>query len=83
MNKTSIKVIKRKDAEERAKAKSQDEREPKRAASSDKEKNERGARRKIAGAVLNWISERKENNRIEEDTANVKMFGDKPLSKEI
>ena len=69
MIKTSIKIIKRKDAEVSAAAKSQITRELKQTASSSKEKNERTSQREIVGKILNWISERRENNRIEENAA--------------
>ena len=83
MNKTSIKVIKRKDAEATANARIQKAREPKRTATPDEEKIKRRSHREIVGTVSNWISERRENNRIEKDAANSEIFGDEFLLKEI
>ncbi len=64
MNKTSIKVIKRKDAEAKANAKTQNVGEPEQTTHANEEKIERRSHRKIVGTVLTWISERRENNRI-------------------
>ena len=83
MNKTSIKVIKRKDAEATANAKIQNAREPKQTATPDEETIKRRSHREIAGTVSNWISERRENNRIEKDAANGEIFDNKDLLKEI
>jgi hypothetical protein len=83
VNKTSIKVIKRKDAEAKASAKIQNAREPKQTATPDEEKIKRRSHREIVGTVSNWISERRENNRNEKDAANSEIFGDGFLLKEI
>lgn len=83
MNKTSIKIIKRKDAETAANAKIQNTDAPKETAKVDEEKNERRSRREIGDTISNWISERRENNRFKENAANGENFGDKPLLKEI
>lgn len=83
MNKTSIKVIKRKDAEAAANAKTQNADAPKQTAHASEEKNERRSRRKIRGTISTWISERRENNRIEKDAANGEIFGNRFLLKEI
>ena len=85
MNKTSIKVIKRKDAEATANARIQNAREPKQTATPDEEKIKRRSQREIVGTVSNWISERRENNRIEieKDAVNSEIFGDGFLLKEI
>lgn len=82
MNKTSIKVIKRKDAEATANAKTQNA-ALKQTAHESEEKNERRSRRKIRGTISTWISERRENNRIEKDAANGEIFGNRFLLKEI
>lgn len=79
MNKTSIKIIKRKDAEAMANDKTQDLSEPKLAAMSG-EKVERRMHRKMADTVSNWIAERRENKRSEEMSAFRKLFGDEFLS---
>ncbi len=83
MNKTSIKVIKRKDAEIMTNAKTYSACELKRAAPVSEEKIERRSRREIVDTISNWISERRENNRNEEITAIRQMFGNKPLLSEI
>jgi hypothetical protein len=71
VNKTSIKVIKRKEAE------TENTSEPKAALSP--EKAERHVRREMVNTVASWISERRENNRIEEITAIRQIFGSEPL----
>ncbi len=83
MSKTSIKVIKRKDAEVMANAKTQSAFEAKQTAPVNEEKIERHLRREIVGTVSNWISERRENNRLEKIAAIRKMFGNEPLLSEI
>jgi len=83
VNKTSIKIIKRKDAETMINAKTQSAFEPKRAAPFSEEKTRRGARREIVATVSDWISERRENNRTEQINAFRKMFGNKPVLSEI
>ena len=75
MNKTSIKIIKRKDAEATAKGKTQDLSESKLVAKMSGEKNERRLRRKMADTVSKWIAERRENKRSEEVSAFRKLFG--------
>ncbi len=79
MNKTLIKVIKRKDARVPANAKTQNTSEIKPTAKFSEEKVERRLHRKMADTVSNWISERKENNRIKEISAIRKLFGDESL----
>ncbi len=79
MNKTSIKIIKRKDAEAMANDKTQDLSEPKLAATMSGEKIERRLHREMADTVSNWIAERKENNRIKDISAIRKLFGDESL----
>jgi hypothetical protein len=81
MNKTSIKVIKRKDASVAAGVQIRNLREAKQAASAFGEENtERRLRRKMADTVSNWIAERRENKRSEEISAFRKLFGDEFLS---
>ena len=75
MNKTSIKIIKRKDAEAMANDKTQDLSEPKLVATISGERIERHLHRKMADTVSNWIAERRENNRAEEVSAIRLMFG--------
>jgi len=79
MKNTSIKVIKRKDAEVIAAAQIQDLREPKQAAPVSKEKIERRSRRELVDTISNWIFERRENNRVEKIAAIHKIFGNEPL----
>ncbi len=79
MNKTSIKIIKRKDAEAMANDKTQDLSEPKLAAAMSGEKIERRLHRKMADTVSNWIAERKKSNRIKDISAIRKLFGDESL----
>jgi hypothetical protein len=76
VGKTSIKVIKRKDAET-----TQNACEPRVAA--DPEKVERHSRREIVDTVSNWVNERRENSRLEEIAAIRKIFGNEPLLSEI
>ncbi len=84
MNKTSIKVIKRKDAELMANVKTQSTCEIEPTAAFSEEKIERRLRRKMAETVSNWISERRENNRAEEISAIRRMFGSESfLSKTV
>ncbi len=83
VNKTLIKVIKRKDTEATANAKSQSACKPKQAMPFSTEKIERRSRRELADTISNWIYERRENNRIEKIAAIRKMFGNKPLLSEI
>ncbi len=79
MNKTSIKIIKRKDAEVMASDKTQNLSDPKLVASMSGEKIERRLHRKMADTISNWISERRENNRSKEISAIRKLFGDESL----
>ncbi len=79
MNKTSIKIIKRKDAEAMANDKTQDLSEPKLVATMGGEKIERHLHCKMADTVSNWIAERRENNRAEEISAIRRMFGSESL----
>ena len=75
MNKTTIKIIKRKDAEVMANDKTQDLSETKLVATMSGEKIEHRFHRKMADTVSNWIAERRENNRAEEISAIRMMFG--------
>lgn len=75
MSKTSIKIIKRKDAEAMANDKTQNLSEPKFVATISGEKIERRLHRKMADTISNWVAERRENNRAEETSAIRKMFG--------
>ncbi len=79
MNKTSIKIIKRKDAEAAADFKTQNTHKTKSAAVVSGKKIERRLHRKMADTVSNWISERRENNRSKEISAIRKLFGDESL----
>lgn len=79
MNKTSIKVIKRKGTEVMENAQTRNECEPKESAPISEEKIERRSRREIVDTVSTWISERRENNRLEEIAAIRKIFGGEPL----
>lgn len=83
MSKTSIKIIKRKDAEIMANAKAQKTRKSKQNFPVSEEKAERRAQREIVATVSNWISERVENNRAEQINSFRKMFGNKPVFNEI
>ena len=83
MNKILIKVIKRKEAEVMRNVELESVCEPKPAATLSKEKIERNLHRKIVDTVSNWISERRENNRIEDSSAIRKMFGDESLLSKI
>jgi len=80
VNKTAIKIIKRKDAEAAAKGKTQTLSEPKPAAAMRGEKIELHLRRKMTDTVSIWIAERRENKRAEEISAFRKLFGDEFLS---
>ncbi len=83
MNKILIKVIKRKDVELTAAAKIQSASAAKRAAPESEEKTELRLRRRMVGTVSGWISERRENNRIEKISAIRGMFGGEPLLNKI
>ena len=80
MNKTPIKIIKRKDAEASADVKTQNSCKTKSAAAMSGEKVERSLHRKMADTVSNWIAEQRENKRTEEISAFRKLFGDEFLS---
>jgi hypothetical protein len=79
MNKTSIKVIKRKDAQTMASVEAQSTCEPRQTAPASEEKIERRSRREIVETVSSWITERKEKNRHEEIAAIRKIFGNEPM----
>lgn len=83
MNKTSVKVIKRKDAEAAATAKTQSACKLKQAVPSSTEKIELRSRRELVATISNWISERRENKRIEEKGKIRKIFDSKPLLSKI
>lgn len=83
MNKTSIKIIKRKDAQILINTKTQSACKPKQSASISEEKTGRRARREIVATVSDWISERRENNRTEQSNAFRKMFGNESMLSEI
>ncbi len=75
MNRTSIKVIKRKNARVPANVKTQSICETKTTAAFSEEKIEHRLHCKIADTVSNWIAERRENRRAEEVSAIGRMFG--------
>jgi Holliday junction resolvase-like predicted endonuclease len=79
VNKTAVKIIKRKDTEAAAEVKTQNTGETKSAAAISGEKIERSLHRKMAETVSNWISERRENNRTNEISAIRNLFGDESL----
>jgi hypothetical protein len=79
MNKTAIKVIKRKDASVAANGETLSLSEPKLTATFGDEKIEGGLRRKMADTVSNWIAERRKNKRAEEAAAFRNLFGDESL----
>ena len=83
MNKTSIKVIKRKDAEAAVNVKPENTCELKLAATMSEEKIERNVHRRMVDTVTNWISERRDNNRLETVSAIRKLFGDESLLNKI
>jgi len=76
VNRTSIKVIKRKDAEVVANAETQNRQVTEQAAAFSEIKIERRLHRKMADTVSDWIAERKESNRIKEISSIRKLFGD-------
>ena len=80
MDKTAIKIIKRKDTEAAASGKTRNPSDPKPAAAMRGEKIEPHLRRKMADTVSIWIAERRENKRAEEISAFRKLFGDEFLS---
>jgi hypothetical protein len=79
VKKTLIKVIKRKDAEVVVNAETQTTSEIEPTVKFSEEKVERRMHRKMASTVSNWISERKESNRIKEISAIRRLFGDESL----
>ena len=79
MNKTAIKIIKRKDAKAAAEVKTQNAGETKSVVATSGEKFERSLHRKMADTVSNWIAEQRENKRSEEISAFRKLFGDESL----
>ncbi len=83
MNKTSIKVIKRKDVKVMANVGTRSGREPKQTAPVSEEKIERRSRREIVGTISNWISERREDKHIEEIAGFRKIFGSESLLSKI
>lgn len=82
MNKILIKIIKRKDVEAMANAKTQNASEPKQTSLISEEKIERRSRREIANVISNWIPERGKNTRLEEIAAIRHFFGGDSLSNE-
>jgi glutaredoxin 2 len=79
VNKTSIKIIKRKDAELMEDDKTQHLSESRLAVEMSREKIERRLHRKMADTVSNWITECRKNNRAEEVPTFRKLFGDEFL----
>jgi hypothetical protein len=79
VNKTSVKVIKRKDAQAMANVEAQSACEPNQTAPVSEEKVERRSRREIVDTVSSWISEKREKNRHEEIAAIRKIFGNETL----
>lgn len=76
MNKTSITIIKQKDAAAAAVLKAKNTRETKPAVRMSGEKIEPRSRRKMTETISNWIAEQRENKRSEEISAFRKFFGD-------
>jgi len=83
VSKTSIKVIKRKDVELAVNVKTKDTCKSKLATTMSGEKIERNLQRRMVDTVSNWISECRENNRIEAGSAIRKLFGDESLLDKI
>lgn len=83
VKKILIRIIKRKDAEAAANAKTQIAGEAEQTASVNKDKVERRLRREIVETISNWIPERNKNNRAEEIDAVRKFFGSELLLSEI
>jgi hypothetical protein len=79
VKKTLIKVIKRKDVEVLVNTKTKTTSETEPTTKFNEEKVERRLHRKMANTVSNWISERKENNRIKEISAIRRLFADESL----
>ena len=78
-----IKIIKRKDVEAMANAKTQSVGEPHQSTPVSEERIERCSRRVLIDAISNWIPDRKTNNRIAEVAAVRKFFGNELLLSEI
>ncbi len=70
--KAAVKVFKRKDLEHSIHATSPQTEQP---IASDGVKAERHSRREIVNTVSNWVTERRERNRVEEIQALRKIFG--------
>ena len=83
MKKILIKIIKRKDVEAMANAKTRSAGELEQTLSGSEEKIERRSRRALVKAISSWIPERGKNNRVEEIAAVRKFFGIEPLPGEI
>jgi hypothetical protein len=83
VNKTSIRIIKRKDAEIVEDVKAQNLSEQKLSVEMSEEKIESRLRRKMADEVSKWIAERRKNKRSEEISAFRKLFGDEFLSSRL
>jgi hypothetical protein len=79
VNKTAIKIIKRKDAVAAAKVKTQNAGGTNLAAVRTRENFERSLHRKMTHTISNWIAERRESNRTKEISAIRKLFGDESL----
>ena len=82
MNKTSIKVIKRKDQVVAASVQTRNLRESKQSAAVvalGEEKTERWLYRKMADTVSSWIAERRKNKRREEMLAIRNLYGSESL----
>ncbi len=78
-----IKIIKRKDVEAAANAKTQSAFRAKQSSPVNEEKVERHSRREMVATITNWVSENRKNNRIEELFAIRKFYGSDPLLSEI
>lgn len=78
-----IKIIKRKDVEAAANAKTQSALRAKQSAPDSEEKIERHSRREMVATITNWVSENRKNNRIEKLFAIRKFYGSDPLLSEI
>lgn len=83
MKKLLIKIIKRKDVEAMANAKTQSAGEPKQTASGSEEKILRRSHRELVKAISSWIPERGKNNRVEEVAAVRRLFGSEVLLSKI
>lgn len=83
MNKILVKVIKRKDAEVMVNAKAQSAHKAEYTAPLNEKTIERHSRRKIVATVSTWISERRENNRIERNAAIRRIFANESMLSKI